>query len=79
MQNSLTYKQARAHAQQCGVDVSRFQAVPVARMNRARTVAQDVMHPETQESFILAGTIVHPEFMRMMGLHSGVDYVVCYK
>jgi hypothetical protein len=74
----ITYKQARTHAQQCGVDVSRFQAVPVARMNRARTLARDVIHPETQESFILAGTTVHPEFMRMMALYSGIDYVICY-
>jgi len=75
----ITYRQARAHAQQCGIDVSRLQAVPAASMNRPRTLAQDVLHPETLESFILAGTLVHPEFIRMVALHSGVDYVICYK
>lgn len=74
---TLTYKQARAHAQQCGVNIKRFQAVPVLRMNQSRVLAKDVVHPETLESIMEKGTTVNPWFVRMMALHAGFDYIVC--
>ena len=75
----LSYKQARAHALSCGILGKGMQAVPVWCMKRPRILARDVIHPETMESFLLANTLVDPEFIRMMALHSGIDYIVCYK
>ena len=74
----LTYKQARAHAQRCGIKVHKVQAVPAALMQQPRMLAADVLHPETLDSIMLSGTIVHPEFVRMMAIHAGFDYVVCH-
>lgn len=74
---NITYKQARAHAQQCGVDIKRFRAVPAARMDQPRVLVRDVIHPETLELIMEKGTTVSPWFVRMMAIHAGFDYVVC--
>lgn len=73
----LTYRQARAHAQQCGVDVSRFQVVPCHLMNRWRVTADTVLHPETQSPIVDAETWISPADCRRMADETGIDYIVC--
>ena len=73
----ITYRQARAHAQQCGVDVSRFQAVPCHLMNRWRVTAAPVFHPETQEPIIDTGMWISALDARRMADETGIDYIVC--
>jgi hypothetical protein len=79
MQNSLTYKQARAHAQQCGVDVSRYQAVPVQCLNRGRILARGIVNPETQTEVMPAGLWVCPEMVQPYADELGIDYIICTK
>lgn len=77
---ALSYKQARAHAQQCGVNVSRFVAVPIERMKRKEyKVAQDVLHPETLDSIHDKDQPISKEWAQFLSLHTGIDYIVCYK
>lgn len=73
----ITYRQARAHAQQCGVDVSRYQAVPCHLTNRWRVTAASVFHPETQEPIVNAGMWISPADCRRMADETGIDYIVC--
>jgi len=73
----ITYRQARAHAQRCGVDVSRFQAVPCHLMNRWRVVADTVLHPETLEPIVLAGMWISPNDALRLADSIGIDYIVC--
>jgi len=73
----ITYRQARAHAQRCGVDVSRFQAVPCHLMNRWRVTADTVLHPETQEPIVDAGMWISPMDAQRMGDETGIDYIIC--
>jgi hypothetical protein len=63
---NITYKQARAHAQQCGVNIKRFQAVPVLRMNQPRVLARDVVCPETLKPLCKAGTTIHRDYAFML-------------
>jgi hypothetical protein len=76
----LSYKQARAHAQQCGVDVSRHMAVPIERMKRRTYVlARDILHPENLMPMALAGDNVPKECAEWWARNWGIDYIVCYK
>ena len=73
----ITYRQARAHAQRCGVDVSRFQAVPCHLMNRWRVVAHPICHPGTQETIVDANQWISAAQARRLADTIGIDYIVC--
>ncbi len=74
---NITYKQARAHAQQCGVNIKRFQAVPVLRMNQSRVLARDVVCPGFGDVLCKAGTTIHRDYAFMLSVQVGIDYIVC--
>jgi hypothetical protein len=78
----ITYRQARAHAQQCGVDVSAYKAVPISinpdKNPRHAFLSEPVLNPENLAVIYPACCLLTRNMMVWLATAYGVDYVICY-